>query len=79
MSSVRSIQSIETIRAAYRLASVSPNRTIEPYGVGDYQILVELPGVDQRGPASSGIIQSTAKLEIHAVVGAYGTLTQRRR
>jgi preprotein translocase subunit SecD len=39
-----------------------------PYGLGDNQILVELPGIDDLDRVKS-IIQSTARLEIHAVVG----------
>ena len=40
---------------------------IEQYGLGDNQILVELPGVTDLSRVEN-IIQSTAKLEIHAVV-----------
>jgi preprotein translocase subunit SecD len=60
-------QSIETIRERIDKLGVS-EPVIEKYGLGDNQILVQLPGVDD--PARvEGIIQSTAKLEIHAVVG----------
>ena len=41
---------------------------IQEYGLGDNQILVELPGIDDLDRVKS-IIQSTARLEIHAVVG----------
>jgi preprotein translocase subunit SecD len=59
--------SIETIRERIDKLGVS-EPVIEKYGLGDNQILVQLPGVDD--PARvEGIIQSTAKLEIHAVVG----------
>jgi preprotein translocase subunit SecD len=44
---------------------------IEQYGLGDNQILVELPGVTDLSRVES-IIQSTAKLEIHAVVPGQG-------
>jgi preprotein translocase subunit SecD len=57
--------SIETIRERVDKLGVS-EPVIQQYGLGDYQILVELPGVDD--PARvEGVIQSTAKLEIHAV------------
>jgi preprotein translocase subunit SecD len=62
-------QSIETIRQRIDSLGVS-EPVIEQYGLGDNQILVQLPGVDD--PARvEGIIQSTAKLEIHEVVGSY--------
>jgi preprotein translocase subunit SecD len=41
--------------------------TIQQYGLGDNQILVELPGISDLDRVKS-IIQSTARLEIHAVV-----------
>src|ERR1700723_2856815 len=41
---------------------------IEPYQLGSYQILVELPGIDDLGRIE-GIIQSTARLETHEVMG----------
>jgi len=41
---------------------------IQQYGLGDNQILVELPGIDDIDRVRS-IITSTARLEIHAVVG----------
>ncbi len=41
---------------------------IAPYGLGANQILVELPGISNLDQVKT-IIQSTARLEIHAVVG----------
>ncbi|MFZ0743333.1 MAG: protein translocase subunit SecD [Terracidiphilus sp.] len=41
---------------------------IAPYGLGDNQILVELPGISDLDRVKS-VIKSTARLEIHAVVG----------
>jgi preprotein translocase subunit SecD len=41
---------------------------IEPYQLGSYQLLVELPGVDDPGRVKS-VIQSTARLEAHEVIG----------
>ena len=46
--------------------SASP--PIQEYNLGTNQILVELPGVDDLGRVRD-IIQSTARLEIHLVVG----------
>ena len=60
-------QSIETIRARIDSLGVS-EPVIEQYGVGENEILVELPGVDDLSRVE-GIINSTAKLEIHEVVG----------
>jgi preprotein translocase subunit SecD len=62
-------QSIETIRARVDKLGVS-EPAIEPYGVGANQILVELPGVTDQDKVER-VIQSTAKLEIHAVVNQY--------
>ena len=61
--------SIETIRERIDKLGVS-EPVIERYGLGDNQILVQLPGVDDPGRVED-IIQSTAKLEIHPVVNAY--------
>jgi preprotein translocase subunit SecD len=58
--------SIETIRERVDSLGVS-EPVIEQYGLGDNQILVELPGVTDLSRVE-GIIQSTAKLEIHAVL-----------
>src|SRR6185437_9113833 len=41
---------------------------IEPYQLGSYQILVELPGIDDLGRIKD-VIQSTARLETHEVMG----------
>jgi preprotein translocase subunit SecD len=62
-------QSIETIRERIDKLGVA-EAAVEPYGLGDNQILVELPGVDDPDRVMD-IIQSTAKLEIHAVVSTY--------
>jgi len=60
-------QAIESIRDRVDTLGVS-EPVIQEYGLGDNQILVELPGVDDIDRVKS-IIQSTARLEIHAVVG----------
>ncbi len=60
-------QAIETIRDRVDTLGVSEPK-IDKYGLGEYQILVELPGIDDLDRVKS-IIQSTARLEIHAVVG----------
>jgi preprotein translocase subunit SecD len=41
---------------------------VEPYQLGSYQILVELPGIDDPERVKD-VIQSTARLETHAVLG----------
>ncbi len=59
--------SIETIRERVdKLGVTEP--VIQKYGLGENQILVELPGVSDPARVEE-IIQSTAKLEIHAVGG----------
>ncbi|HMF63562.1 MAG TPA: protein translocase subunit SecD [Edaphobacter sp.] len=59
--------SIETIRERIdKLGVTEP--VIQKYGLGDNQILVELPGVENLDRVEE-VIQSTAKLSIHAVVG----------
>ncbi len=46
---------------------------VQPYGLGDNEVLVELPGISDPSRVED-IIQSTARLEIHAVVsGPYDT------
>ena len=60
-------QAIETVRDRVDTLGVS-EPVIQEYGLGDNQILVELPGVDNLDRVKS-IIQSTARLEIHAVAG----------
>jgi preprotein translocase subunit SecD len=60
-------QSIETIRDRIdKLGVAEP--VIEKYGLGDNEILVELPGIDDPGHVQD-VIQSTARLEIHEVTG----------
>ena len=60
--------SIETIRERIdKLGVAEP--VIQKYGLGDNQILVELPGVDDPARVED-VIQETAKLEIHAVDGS---------
>jgi preprotein translocase subunit SecD len=60
-------QSIETIRDRVDSLGVS-EPLIQQYGLGDNQILVELPGIEDLDRVKA-VIQSTARLEIHAVVG----------
>lgn len=60
-------QSIETIRDRIDKLGVS-EPVIEKYGLGDNEILVELPGIDDPGHVQE-VIQSTARLEIHEVTG----------
>jgi len=60
-------QAIETIRDRVDTLGVS-EPLIQEYGLGADQILVELPGISNLDQIKS-IIQSTARLEIHAVVG----------
>jgi preprotein translocase subunit SecD len=60
-------QEIETIRDRVdSLGTFEP--LIAPYSLGENQILVELPGVSDLDKVK-GLIQSTARLEIHAVAG----------
>lgn len=59
--------SIDTIRERIdKLGVAEP--VIQKYGLGENQILVELPGLDDPNRVED-VIQSTAKLAIHAVVG----------
>jgi preprotein translocase subunit SecD len=58
--------SIETIRARVDALGVSEPQ-IEQYNLGDNEILVQLPGIDDAGHVED-VIRSTAKLEIHPVV-----------
>jgi preprotein translocase subunit SecD len=60
-------QAIETIRERVDSLGVA-EPLIQEYGLGANEILVELPGIDDLDRVKS-IIQSTARLEIHAVVG----------
>src|SRR3954466_7874949 len=60
-------QAIETIRNRIDQLGVT-EPTIQEHGLGDYQILVQLPGVDDPGRVKD-IMQSTAMLEIKQEVG----------
>ena len=60
-------QAIDTIRDRVDSLGVS-EPLIQEYNLGANQILVELPGISDLDRVKS-IIQSTARLEIHAVVG----------
>jgi preprotein translocase subunit SecD len=60
--------SIETIRERIdQLGTLDP--TIEKYGLGEDEILLELPGIDDPGRVQQ-IIETTPKLEVHEVVGS---------
>ncbi len=63
-------QAIDTIRDRVDQLGVS-EPVIAPYGLGDYQILVELPGVSDLNRVTD-IIQSTSRLEVHEVEGNSG-------
>src|SRR5438309_3925102 len=60
-------QAIETIRNRIDQLGVS-EPIIEEHGLGQYQILVQLPGVDDPARVKE-IMQSTAMLEIRQVIG----------
>src|SRR5579863_2223416 len=60
-------QAIETIRGRIDQLGVS-EPVIQEHGLGDYQILVQLPGVDDPARVKE-IMQSTALLEIRQVIG----------
>ena len=60
-------QAIETIRNRIDQLGVS-EPVIQEHGLGDYQILVQLPGVDDPARVKE-IIQSTAMLEIRQSLG----------
>src|SRR6266498_944185 len=60
-------QAIETIRNRIDALGVS-EPIIEEHGLGQYQILVQLPGVDDPARVKE-IMQSTAMLEIKLVLG----------
>ena len=65
-------QSIETIRERVDTLGVS-EPVIQQYGLGDNEILVELPGIDDPGKVEDAI-KSTSKLAVYAVVsGPYDT------
>jgi preprotein translocase subunit SecD len=59
--------SIETIRERIDKLGVA-DPLVAPYGLGANQILVELPGLSDVGRVED-VIQSAAKLSIHAVTG----------
>jgi len=59
-------QAIETIRNRIDALGVS-EPTIQEHGLGQYQILVQLPGVDDPGRVKE-IIKNTAMLEIKQVI-----------
>ena len=60
-------QAIETIRNRVDQFGVA-EPTIQEHGLGDYQILVELPGIDDPARVKD-LIQSTAMLEIRQAIG----------
>ena len=60
-------QAIETIRNRVDQFGVT-EPTIQEHGMGDYQILVELPGIDDPARVKD-LIQSTAMLEIRQSIG----------
>lgn len=60
-------QAIETINDRVNSLGVSEPK-VAPYSLGADQILVELPGISDLDRVKT-IIQSTARLEIHAVAG----------
>jgi preprotein translocase subunit SecD len=60
-------QAIETIRNRVDQFGVA-EPTIQEHGLGDYQILVELPGIDDQARVKD-LIQSTAMLEIRQAIG----------
>ena len=62
--------SIEVIRQRIDTLGVS-EPTIQQYGLGDNQILIELPGFSDPGQVEAAI-SSTSKLAIHAVVTGQG-------
>jgi preprotein translocase subunit SecD len=59
-------QSIETIRDRVDTLGVA-EANVAPYGLGDNQILVEIPGISDPGQVEDAI-KSTSKLAIYAVV-----------
>ncbi|MGC2160971.1 MAG: protein translocase subunit SecD [Silvibacterium sp.] len=67
-------QSIEVIRQRVDSLGVS-EPVVQPYNLGNYQILIELPGVDDFSRVRD-VIQSTARLEFHLVMGGPYTSEQ---
>jgi preprotein translocase subunit SecD len=68
------LQAIETIRNRIDQLGVS-EPVIQEHGLGDYQILVQLPGVDDPARVKE-IMQSTAMLEIRQEIGGPYTSEQ---
>jgi len=60
-------QAIETITDRVNSLGVS-EPVVSPYGLGKNEILVELPGISDLDEVEK-ILQKTARLEVHAVVG----------
>jgi preprotein translocase subunit SecD len=60
-------QAIDVIRTRVDTLGVT-EPVVEPYQLGSYQVLVELPGLDDFGRVRD-VIQSTARLETHEVMG----------
>ena len=60
-------QAIEVIQNRVNSLGVT-EPVVEPYQLGSYQILVELPGIDDFARVRD-VIQSTARLEAHEVTG----------
>ena len=60
-------KAIEVINTRINSLGVA-EAVVEPYQLGSYQILVELPGVDDPARVRE-VIQSTARLETHEVMG----------
>jgi preprotein translocase subunit SecD len=60
-------KAIEVINTRINSLGVA-EAVVEPYQLGSYQILVELPGVDDPARVRD-VIQSTARLETHEVMG----------
>ena len=60
-------QAIDTIRNRVDALGVS-EPTIEEHGLGEYQILMQLPGIDDSGRVKD-LVQSTAMLEIKQSLG----------
>jgi preprotein translocase subunit SecD len=60
-------RSIETIRRRVNSLGVR-EAVVQKYGLGENEILVELPGLEDPARVEE-VIKSTAKLEIHAVIG----------
>jgi preprotein translocase subunit SecD len=63
-------QEIETINERINALGVS-EPTVQQYGLGDNEILIEMPGVSDPSQVEAAIA-STSKLAIHAVIGNTG-------